>query len=91
MGVDTKVVLDPEGNTWTCDYSILIDEMAMGESLACESYGLKVRIRESGEEACIPNITIRIAQIDALMEQFLRNTVTPATARDVVDDYLACV
>lgn len=91
MCVGTKVVPGTAENAWTCDYFILIDEMAVGSGLACESYGLRVRVRESGEEARIPNITVRVAQIDALMELFLRNTVTPATAWDVVEDWLACV
>ena len=36
----------------------------------------------------IPNITVSISRIDALVDRMLRNTVSPASARDVVDDWL---
>lgn len=90
LSVDTTVQEDERGELLTCDYSILIGEMEMGGHMACESYGVAVRARESGEAACIPNITIRVDRIDALAELLVRGGVTPSAARDVVDDWLAC-
>lgn len=90
LSVDTTVQEDARGNLLTCDYSILIGEMEVSGNMACESYGIAVRARESGEETCIPNITIRVERIDALAELLVRGGVTPAAARDVVDDWLAC-
>lgn len=90
LSVDTAVQKDVRGNMLTCDYSILIGEMELGGNMACESYGIAVRARESGETVCIPNITIRVERIDALAELLVRSGVTPTTVRDVVDDWLAC-
>ncbi len=69
------------------DYSILVDELSIG-SFACESYGACITFRSSGEQAAVPNITISISRIDALMELLIRNQVSPIHLRDVVDDWL---
>lgn len=69
------------------DYSILVDTMAVG-SFACESYGAAIRSRKSGERAEVPHITVSIPRIDELMERLVRNQVSPAHLRDVVEDWL---
>ena len=68
------------------DY-VVIGEMEVGGRFACESYGVKVA-EQGGDIAVIPNITVSISRIDALVDRMLRNTVSPASARDVVDDWL---
>ena len=67
-------------------YYVLVGEMPVG-GLSCESYGVKV-VGEDGEEAAVPDITISTSRIDALMELLIRNSVSPVTLRDVVDDWL---
>ena len=48
-----------------------------------------MNVAEQGcDTAVIPNITVSISRIDALVDRMLRNTVGPASARDVVDDWL---
>ena len=66
---------------------LLVDEMKVDGGFACESYGVKVA-EQGGDIAVIPNITVSISRIDALVDRMLRNTVSPASARDVVDDWL---
>lgn len=69
------------------DYAILVDEMNVGR-FACESYGVSVTARTSGERATVPNITVNIPRIDALVELLVRNEVGPTHLRDVVEDWL---
>ena len=69
------------------DYSILVDELPVG-CLACESYGACITSHSSGERSAIPNITVSVARIDALMELLIRNQVSPIHLRDVLDDWL---
>ena len=70
------------------DYYLLVDQMEVAEDLACESYGVKIARTGGGEEAAIPNITVSVSRIDALMELLTRNFVTPTALRDVVEDWL---
>ncbi len=70
------------------DYSVLIDEMRVGNGFFCESYGVKVSAGDAKEVAMIPNITVSISRIDELTELLLRNVVTPCTLVDVVSDWL---
>lgn len=53
-----------------------------------ENYGLRVEC--GGEAETIRGITVSTRGIQALLERMLRHGVTPATARDVVEDWLAC-
>ena len=87
LAVAQKDVWDEQGNPHTYSYSILIGEIEFQEGFFCESYG--VRIEESGGESGeIPNVTVSISRIDDLLDLLLRNTVTPCTLRDVVEDWL---
>lgn len=78
---------DEQGRTRCFDYSILIDEMDVG-LFSCESYGLQVREKESGETGIVPHITTSISRIDELCELVLAGGVTPLTLADVVNDWL---
>lgn len=69
------------------DYAVLVDTMPVG-SFSCESYGAAVRSRRTGERAEVPNLTVSIPRIDALMEKLVRNQVSPTHLRDVVADWL---
>jgi len=69
------------------DYAILVDQVDVG-AFACESYGVAVTSRATGERADVPNITVSIPRIDALVDLLVRNQVGPVHLRDVVDDWL---
>lgn len=69
------------------DYAILVDQVDVG-TFSCESYGVSVTSRATGERADVPNITVSVPRIDALMELLVRNQVGPIHLRDVVDDWL---
>ena len=74
-------------DTGPYDYSILVDEVNVG-AFFCESYGAAVVSRLTGERSDVPNITISVPRIDALMELLVRNQVGPIHLRDVIDDWL---
>lgn len=85
--VETREVRDEEGSAHELSYYVLIGEMAVEGRFCCESYGVKVAER-GGDESVVPDITVSIARIDGLMELLLRNAVSPAGLRDMLDDWL---
>lgn len=85
--VETRTAAGEDGANHKFDYFVVVDEMEVEGRLSCESYGIKVA-EQGGDMAVVPNITVNIERIDALMELFLRNSVGPSAARDVVDDWL---
>ena len=85
--VDTRTAA---GEDWTghkFNYYILIGEMAAEHRFSCESYGVKI-VEEGGDTVSIPDITVDIARIDGLLDRLIRNTVGPASAAEVVEDWL---
>ena len=74
-------------DTGAYDYSILVDQVEVG-SFSCESYGAAVVSRITGERAAVPNITVSVPRIDALMDLLVRNQVGPIHLREVIDDWL---
>lgn len=60
----------------------LLEHTAAGR--AC--YGIQVEA--GGEKASVPRITPSQVAVLALAEQLIRGRVTPATVRDVVEDWL---
>lgn len=87
LAVARKQTKDEEGNERTYDYAILVGEMEVSPQFACESYGVRIR-GQDGQSDEVPNITVSISRIDELMDMLVRNTVTPCTLRDVVNDWL---
>lgn len=85
--VDTCTAEGEDGAARSFRYYILVDEVEVGNGLFCESYGIKVT-GPGGEEASVPNITVRAERIDELAELLMRNSVSPVTLRDVIDDWL---
>lgn len=69
------------------DYSILVDQVEAG-AFACESYGVLVTNRVTGDRAEVSNITVSTSRIDELMELLVSNQVGPLHLRDVVEDWL---
>lgn len=70
---------------YTCEYTLLVQEM---EEVGLEQYGVKVTLKETGETAQILAITPFASQALELCERLRRNTVTPCTLRDVIEDWL---
>ena len=87
LTVAQRQATDETGREHTYDYAILVGEMPVSSGFSCESYGACIR-EQGGEENRVPNITVSAGRIDELMELLVRNTVTPCTLRDVVDDWL---
>lgn len=83
----TLSLVDESGKTRCYDYHVIIDEMDVGP-FRCESYGLQIRERGSGEACMVPHITTSISRIDELCELLLDGGVTPLTLEDVVSDWL---
>ena len=78
--VETRTAVGEDGRLHSFDYYVVIGEMEVGGRFACESYGVKVA-EQGGDIAVIPNITVSISRIDALVDRMLRNTVSPASPR----------
>lgn len=87
LNVAQKEVRDEAGKARVYDYSILVGELAVSSGFSCESYGVRVR-EQDGEVQEVANITVNLSRIDELMDLLVRNTVTPCTLRDVVEDWL---
>jgi len=79
---------------WVADvhYDILIDPIYNGHDLLCEDYGARIELLpESGSPEIVElhGITPFMSVIRPFIDSLCRNGVTPATARDVLEDYLA--
>ena len=70
----------------TCTYRLLI--RTLPEPMDCESYGVGIRIEETGEQENVFDITVSQARIESLAELLLEGGVTPCTLRDVIEDWL---
>lgn len=73
-------------NQWT--YALLVEDIE-AEGFHCESYGILVCEPSTGEETAARHITVNGAEALALLERVARLAVSPATLRDVIEDYLA--
>ena len=65
------------------EYYLLADEFDQ----IGESYGLRIDC-DNGDTESVRGITLSQCRIKTLMDMVLRNTVTPSTLRDVVEDWL---
>ena len=79
---------DLEGKALGVEYYVLVEEAMLGKTFCCENYGVRIADSAGGGEA-VSNITVSTRRIDELMELLVRNRVTPAALRDVVEDWLA--
>lgn len=73
--------------SWDYEYAILVDQIKVG-AFFCESYGVSIVNRRTGERSAVPNITVSIPRIDELVEKLVRCQVSPIHLRDVVEDWL---
>lgn len=78
--------ISAEGEEFTCEYFVLIEET--GGNFPCESYGIKIRVNESGEFAEVNDISLNAEKILDLGNLLCRNVVTPCTLMDVIQDWL---
>ncbi len=85
--VDSRRVTDEAGRPRTFDYAILIGEHDTGPFF-CESYGVKIAERGSGNLSLVPDVTTSIARIDELVDLLVRNEVAPGHLADVIVDWL---
>lgn len=75
-----------DGEALHCVYEILVHTAP--PPLQCESYGIRILLTETGEQAEIWNITVRPERIEELADLLLRGQVTPCALSDVVADWL---
>lgn len=52
-----------------------------------ERYGIKIEA-EDGEAESVPDVTVSAEGIRRLLDILVRNTVTPVTLRDIIEDWL---
>lgn len=76
-----------DGRPLTCTYHLIV--RTVDEPVSFESYGVAVRIPETGEEERVFDITVSPARIEALTQLLLNGSVTPCTLEDVIEDWLA--
>ncbi len=75
------------GEPWDYEYAILVDQIKVG-AFSCESYGVSIVNRRTGERSAVPNITVSVPRIDQLVEKLVRCQVSPIHLQDVVEDWL---
>ena len=71
-----------DGRPLALDYFILVRD---GEP---EQYGIKVIEKNSGAQSLAFDLTTEPERIYTLADKLSRNSVTPATLLDIVDDWL---
>lgn len=74
------------GRPATCEYWILI--RTLPPPLTCESYGVRVTLVQTGEQAQVPDITVRPERVEELIQLLIAGGVTPCTLREIVEDWL---
>lgn len=85
--VDSCALQTETGEPCSLDYYLLVDEMEAGRFL-CESYGVGVVRRETGEQKLAAHVTTSAERIDHLLGLLVRGQVTPCTLMDVLEDWL---
>ncbi len=75
-----------DGRQISCQYRVLV--RSCRPPVLCESYGVKVTVVETGEEAAAKDLTVLPDRIAALADMLVRCGVTPCALDDVVADWL---
>ena len=68
-------------------YGLLVEDIE-ADGFHCESYGVVVTDAADGQEAVCRHVSVNAGEVTRLLELLARNGVTPATLRDVVEDWL---
>lgn len=71
---------------FTCQYYLLV--RTLSDFICCESFGVCVLNKYTGESCDIPDITVSPGRIFDLLHLLIHGQVTPCSLRDVVDDWL---
>ena len=71
---------------FTCEYRILV--RTLPPPVSCESYGICVYVKQTGEREEILDITVSPDRIEELADLVFRNGVTPCTLCEIVADWL---
>ena len=80
--------LDTESDC-TLVYYITVDDLTEPHSgMELESFGVGVTICENGETGIVPNVTFSKTGVLTLADLLAFHLVTPATVRDIVEDWL---
>ena len=77
---------DSSGSMMICRYSILIRTVT--DPICFESYGVRIAIPRTGEQAEVLDLTVLSERIEALADLLLRGGVTPCSLPDVISDWL---
>ena len=83
---DEADLCDQIGRPLTCTYWILIRDIPA--PVSCESYGIRIRVQQTGETEDVPDVTVLPERITALAQLLVRGTVTPCALREVIEDWL---
>ena len=75
-----------DGRQISCRYWVLV--RSCQPPVLCESYGVKVTVAETGEEAAAEDLTVLPDRIASLADMLIRCGVTPCALADVVADWL---
>lgn len=75
----------PPQNRW--NYALLVEDIEV-DGFHCESYGVVITDRVTGETAQARHVTVSALDIACLMDVIVRGQVTPTTLADVVEDWL---
>lgn len=77
-----------EAETGRWRYKLLVEDVET-EGFCCESYGVAIVDALTGEAARVRHVTVNAGKAIALLDVLARNSVTPATLGDVVEELLA--
>ena len=83
----TSDAASQNGSPLSFEYFITVDDLSIGSTLICESYGAAIRCND-GTYAAVRNITTSAVQIEKMLRLFQENLVTPETLNDVVSDLI---
>lgn len=81
-------------DNWAADvrYDIVVETIEGNHGLLCEDYGARIELTPeigSSEVAEFKSITVFPCVIEEFLDSLCRNTVTPLTAQDVLEDFFA--
>jgi len=87
ISIDSVQATAQDGTLLTYEYCITVDDLSVGSTLICESYGAAIRCGEDNY-AAVRNITTSARQIEHMLWLFQKNLVTPETLHDIVTDLI---
>ena len=83
----TSDAASQNGSPLSYEYFITVDDLSVGSTLICESYGAAIRYGD-GTYTAVRNITTSAVQIEEMLRLFQESLVTPETLYNVVSDLI---